>query len=137
MDANWILIFMGLGFILLELLLGVATGFDLLLIGLSLTLGGLTGIATSSEQIGVISSAIFTVLYFLIGRKLIKSKLSVLTTKTNIDNLIGKIGVVIKADQIKIDTEIWRYKSTDSLKSGDKAKVVAIEGNTVEVVRSN
>lgn len=137
MDANWILIFMGLGFVLLELLLGVATGFDLLLIGLSLTLGGLTGIATSSEQIGVISSAIFTVLYFLIGRKLIKSKLSVLTTKTNIDNLIGKIGVVTKADQIKIDTEIWRYKSTDSLKSGDKAKVVAIEGNTVEVVRSN
>ena len=134
MNANWAIIFSGLGLVLLELILGAATGFDLLLVGLALTMGGLTGVAFSSEQVGVITSTVFILIYFFLGRKFIKKKLSVLSTKTNIDGLIGKTGTVIKSEQIKVDTEIWRCKSTDLLNPGDKAKVISVEGNTLEVV---
>jgi len=140
-SANWALVFLGLGAILLELFVGVETGFDLVLIGISLMLGGGVGNLTGNWEIGVGFSILSAFAYIFFGRKIIKSRLSIITQKTNVDGLVGKTTLVIKdiskhkAGQIKIGSEIWRAEADNDIKKGEKVKVESIEGVTLKVVK--
>ncbi|MBM3283851.1 NfeD family protein [Candidatus Gottesmanbacteria bacterium] len=138
---SWLLIFLGLLAILTELIVGVQTGFDLVLLGLALVLGGIVGNWLNNWQIGLLAAAVLAVSYIVLGRRFIKSKLSVITRHTNIDQLIGKWGIVVKeiksnkAGQVKVGSEVWRAESNDDFALGAKVKIIAIEGVTLKVVK--
>lgn len=139
MNPSWILIYLGLGAVLLELVLGVATGFDLILVGSSLIIGGIVGNLLNNWQIGLVVSIILATLYMAVGRKLVKHSLAIATHKTNIDTLVGKTAHVIKdihvhqAGQVKIGSEIWRAEALTEISKGKKVTVVSVEGVTVNV----
>jgi len=128
----------GLLFILLELIVGIDTGLDLLLIGISLLIGGSIGYF-STDIIGVITSIILSFGYLLVGRKLVKNKINAFSHHSNIDSLLGKTTKVKSWDNnsdfgtVTIDGEIWRAKSKKSLSTGDKVTITNVSGVTLEV----
>ncbi|MBI3888069.1 NfeD family protein [Candidatus Microgenomates bacterium] len=138
----WILVFVGLGAIVLELILGVTTGFDFALLGSCLLVGGILGFVTNNFYFAIGTSAILAVLYIFIGRKFVKAKLTIFPSKTNIDSVLGKKGKVTKeitansAGQVKIGTETWRALPVDRLdKIGENEmiEVVDVDGVTLIV----
>lgn len=141
-DNNYILIILGVVAIIIEVMVGVATGFDLLLIGLIFILSGGLGILTGSFQYALIGVAVLSILYVFVGRRLIKSKLSVATTKTNTEQLVGSTGIVTKkilADkpgQIKVDGEIWRARAKETISEGVEVLIESVSGVTLAVKKN-
>lgn len=139
-SINWILIYLGLTAVLLELFIGIEAGFDLVLIGIALMLGGWVGNMTDSWVIGVITATVITILYTLFGRQFIKQKLKVQTKSTNIESLIGKRGVVTreigphKAGQIRVGTEVWRAISDKNIPINAEVSIDKISGVSAHVV---
>lgn len=136
------LIVLGLLLAILEIFIGIEAGFDLVLIGSILILGGLAGVVTTSSEVAFVISAILSVIYILYGRTSIKKKIIVLTHKTNIDKLPGKTGTVVRsitpdtAGMVRIDDEDWRATSHETLFEKDKVVIDSLEGVTLLVKKA-
>jgi membrane protein implicated in regulation of membrane protease activity len=139
MFTSYLLIGLGMICIIVELALGVATGFDLFLIGLSLVIGGAVGYFTGSATFAYLTSVALFIVYITFGRTLIKSKLKIHTTPTNSDALIGQNGRVVKhisvghPGQVKVDGEIWRAQADAELEIGRAIVVQSVSGVTLTV----
>ncbi len=129
------------GFLLLiaELILGIQTGFDLAVIGASLIIGGIGGNLLSSDTATILISAGLCLSYITFGRKLVKSKISVLTHKTNIDKLVGASGVCFRSispdtsGMVRVKEEDWRAISDDVIFEKEKIEVIGVEGVSLKV----
>ncbi len=86
-----------------------------------------------------------SLLSFLIIRPLVNNKLQRIKTKTNVDTLIGKRGVVTKKistlekGEVKINDVIWnaiKRDSDDDIKEGDIIEVISIQGNKLLVEKA-
>jgi membrane protein implicated in regulation of membrane protease activity len=132
----------GLVLIILELLLGIDTGLDLVFIGTAFVLGGLITLALQSWVWTAIVSGIICVLYVVIGRRYIHNKTAIRAQKTNIDTIVGKTGVVektIEADKegvVKVGYEQWRARAMENLKEGDTVTVTGVSGVTLSVKKT-
>ena len=67
--VNWLLIAAGGALVIAELILGAATGFDLLLTGVALAVGGLLGLIFGSAEIGLLASGVLAFVYFVFMRR--------------------------------------------------------------------
>ncbi len=131
----------GLLMILLELFIGVETGFDLVMLGSALILGGLLTSFVNSWLVTAICASAFCVLYVGIGRKYIKAKMTVGDTKTNVDAIIGRSGVVKRgigkntSGIVRIGNEEWRARSEGNIniREGDMITVIGVTGVTLIV----
>lgn len=132
-------IIIGLILALIELVLGVATGFDLVIIGTILVIGGFTGNIYHNVYFTLGFTSLLGVAYLWLGRSFIKQKLIIASKHTNIDKLIGKKAVVIRsitpstAGMIRVDDEDWRASSDEVLYEKDRAEILTIEGVTLIV----
>ncbi len=141
--VNWLLVIVGILFVIVELALGALTGFDLALVGAALTVGGGFGLLAGSANIGMLSAAGAAILYFALFRSWLKSKLTVRDQASNVDAVLGKTGVVTKriaprdCGLVKVGAEEWRAE----LAQGDEAArevgatitVDSVEGVTLKV----
>ena len=142
-SVNWILVILGVICVIAELALGVMTGFDLALVGASLVAGGVVGLIFGSANIGLLSTGILAFLYFAMFRKWLKAKLRVKHQPSNVDAVIGCIGVVTKriaprdCGLVKIGSEVWRAELAQqdgaALEPGAEIKVLGVEGVTLKV----
>ncbi|MHC1577531.1 MAG: NfeD family protein [Candidatus Methanospirareceae archaeon] len=131
----------GLLMILLELFIGVETGFDLVMLGSALILGGLLTSFLDSWLVTALCASAFCALYVGIGRKYIRAKMKVSDTKTNIDAIIGKTGTVKTrigkntSGLVKIGNEEWRARSVEGIdiEEGQYITVVDVAGVTLIV----
>jgi membrane protein implicated in regulation of membrane protease activity len=140
--VNWFLVIGGIVCVIVELALGAVTGFDLALIGGSMTAGGAIGLLAGSTKIGLLAAGL-TVLYFAVLRRWLKKKLTVKDRPTNIDAVVGKTGLVTKRiarlepGMVKLGDEIWRAELAgpdDAVReTGTTVKVEAVEGVTLKV----
>jgi membrane protein implicated in regulation of membrane protease activity len=136
-----IFVIIGLLMILAELVIGINTGLDLLLIGSILIISGLAGILFGFGGIWlpVILAIILSILYIAFFRSRIKRRITVATSKTNIDKLIGATGTVVRnvspgsAGMVRVNDEDWRASADEVLYDGDVVVVNAIEGVTLIV----
>lgn len=134
-----ILIILGILAIILEIILGAATGFELLILGIAFIIGGGVGMLTGSMMIAIVTIIFLIIAYIFFGRKMIKQALHITTSKTNIDSIIGKQGVVIvpinldEPGQIKYEGEIWRAESEKDIAKGKKVKIISVSGVTLKV----
>jgi len=130
----------GLFLIILELVIGIETGFDLLLLGLSLLIGGLIGYFTT-DMSGIVVSTLLAFGYLLIGRKVIKNKIHAFSHNSNTDSLLGTITTIKMWDNSKnygivnIEGEDWRVKSVDNtdISLNTKVKISDVTGVTLLV----
>jgi membrane protein implicated in regulation of membrane protease activity len=129
----------GLVLIILELLLGVNTGLDLVFIGTAFVLGGLITFAFRSWAWTAIVSGVICLAYVVIGRRYIHNRTAIKAEKTNIDTITGKTGIVeqdITPENdglVKVGYEQWRARSTENIKAGEEIVVTGILGVTVHV----
>jgi membrane protein implicated in regulation of membrane protease activity len=132
-------LYLGLVLIGVELVIGVDTGFDLVLIGVSALAGSFVYWISGSLWGGVGTTAVITFSYVFSGRKFLKAKLFSSAHKTNTDRLIENQGLVIKRitprqpGQIKIDGEIWRAKANSIIEKNEIGVVESIDGVTLTV----
>lgn len=92
----------------------------------------------------VISFIIVAAIMIIYTRPLARKVFKVGQTKTNVDALIGKKGVVIKAiepmelGQVKVSGQIWTSKAMDecSHQVGEEVEIIAIEGVKVIVKKA-
>ena len=139
MDKNYILIILGIGAIVLEILLGAVTGFDLLIIGIIFVISGGLGTLFNSFTIALISTIILILLYIVIGRRFVKQKLSIETKETNVDRLIGKKALVVRKiesgrpGQVKFEGEVWRAESNRPIAVNKNVTIESVSGVTLRV----
>ncbi|OGN94953.1 MAG: hypothetical protein A2Y89_06770 [Chloroflexi bacterium RBG_13_51_18] len=129
----------GLVLIILELLVGVDTGLDLVFIGTAFGLGGLITLGIHSWVWTAIISGIICVIYVIIGRRYIHKRTAVPLSKSNIDTIIGKTGIVEqniereKDGLVKVGNERWRARSGEAINAGEEITVTGIKGVTLDV----
>lgn len=139
LNLNTGFIIAGILAIIAELVLGVATGFDLLVLGVGFIVAGVVGSVFDSFAVSLTTLVFLSVTYIVFGRSFVKKALNIHTTKTSVDALIGKKGVVVKkitpqnAGQVKVEGEIWRAQADMSLDEGVSARVQSVSGVTVTV----
>jgi membrane protein implicated in regulation of membrane protease activity len=132
----------GLALIILELLVGVDTGLDLVFIGTAFILGGLITLTLKSWVWTAITSGIICGVYVIIGRRYIHHRTAISAAKTNIDTIIGKNGTVeqdIEPDKggvVRVGYEKWRACAKVSLKAGEEVTVTGVSGVTLEVKKA-
>ena len=129
----------GLLLVLAELLVGIQSGFDLVLIGSILVISGFVGMFTGSTPLMLVLAIALSILYIAVGRNKIRQKITTVTKKTNIDKLIGANGVVVRsvtpdtAGLVRVNDEDWRASAEEILYERDAVTVEGIEGVTLIV----
>lgn len=138
-DKNYILIIVGILAMVTEILLGVATGFDLFIIGGICILSGGVGKLLNSFEISMVMVTVLSFIYITVGRSFVKNKLAVVTKQTNVDAIIGKKGMVIKKitsqkpGQVKVEGEIWRASADKNIEEGTEVMIESVSGVTLRV----
>jgi membrane protein implicated in regulation of membrane protease activity len=140
----WVIfIAIGLVMVLMELLVGVETGFDLVILGTVFIIGGAATFWLNDWLITFITTGAICVLYIGIGRRYTQSRLRAKSVeRTNIDAIIGQHGIVQsriageKVGLVKVGYEVWRARAEEDIEEGEEIEVVGVRGVTLNVKRA-
>lgn len=143
-DWSWVLILAGALLVLIEVAFGGFAGFDLVLIGSALVLGGAVGLLAGSASTGFIVASALCIAYIVIGRRWVRARMvKGKHTSSNVDALIGASAVVTQRvgahepGMIRVDGEIWRAVPAEGasgpFEPGAVVTVAAIDGVTLQV----
>lgn len=133
--------FVGIGLlmILLELIVGVDTGLDLVFLGTAFILGGLASLPFESWIVSLVVTCIIAAAYVGIGRRYVHRWTAVKKSKTNVDTIAGKTGVVLQDispnidGRVKVGNEDWKARAEEDLKKGQEVVVTSVNGVTLTV----
>lgn len=134
------LILIGLGAMILEMVLGVATGFDLVIVGGILITSGAIGLAANSYSLSMVMIVLLATFYILIFRRKLQKRLAVTPHLTNAEALIGQKALVkkqirkSKPGQIVLNGEVWRAEADESLDEGEEVIIQSVSGVTLKVI---
>jgi membrane-bound serine protease (ClpP class) len=142
-DSRMWFIFIGIGLlmILLELIVGLETGLDLVFLGSSFIIGGLVTWPFHSWVLTLIITLLICIAYLTLGRRYVHRWTATRKEKTNIDVIIGKRGIVLQSltpsviGLVKVDNEEWRARAEECIEKGETIVVTAISGITLNVKR--
>ena len=135
----FVFLIVGLLLVLLELIVGLETGLDLVFIGSAFVLGGLATWPAYSWLLTVIVTSVICVAYVAIGRRYVHRWTAVKKEKSNVDAIIGRQGIVLKSiakhfdGRVKIDSQQWRARAEEDVNEGDEVVVTGISGATLIV----
>ena len=88
MNPTTLLIILGITAIIIEVILGAALGFELLVLGVIMILGGIVSMLSGSFVAGAVVMVVLLLAYVFFARNLIKKSLSITTHKTKADSVI-------------------------------------------------
>jgi len=134
-----IFVIVGLLLVLLELIVGVATGFDMVFVGSTFILGGLVTWPFNSWPATVIVTSVICIAYVTIGRRYVHRWTAVRKAKTNVDAIIGRTGIVLQSiaknydGRVRVGNERWRARAEEDIKEGDEIVVSSVKGATLIV----
>lgn len=103
---------------------------------------GVTFIPNVAWWVELIVFVLVSILAFISVRPFAKKFLYRNRSATNIDNIIGKKGIIIKDvtffdyGEVKVNGVIWtaaKYEGSENLKVNDQVEVVAVDGNKLIV----
>jgi membrane protein implicated in regulation of membrane protease activity len=129
----------GLSMILLELLVGVATGLDLVFLGSAFIIGGLVTWPFHSWVLTLIITLVICIAYLVVGRRYIHRWTAVRKEKTNVDAIIGKTGIALQdltpgfSGRVKVGDEEWRARAEEKIEIGEAIVVLSVNGVTINV----
>jgi membrane protein implicated in regulation of membrane protease activity len=139
---SWVwLMFIGIGLlmILLELIVGVDTGLDLVFLGSAFVIGGLVTWPFHSWLLTLIVTLVVCIVYLALGRRYVHRWTSTRKEKTNIDAIIGKKGIVLQSiaenadGRVKVGNEEWKARASETIEKGTEIVVTGISGVTLGV----
>ena len=140
---SWFLVIAGTILVLIEVALGGFAGFDLVLIGSALVVGGALGLFLSNPLVGLVTAGVLAVAYVLVGRRWVRSRLRVNTVPSNVDAILGAEAMVVQrvarheAGQVRVRDEIWRAIAAPDApgpyEAGSVVHVESVDGVTLRV----
>ena len=142
MEAWMAFVVVGLLMILLELIVGVSTGLDLVFLGTAFILGGLVTLPFESWILSLIVTSVVCVAYVTLGRRYVHRWTAVRKSKTNIDAIVGRTGVVLQSiakngdGRVKVGNEDWKARATEEIEKGDEIVVTGVSGATLVVEKT-
>lgn len=134
-----IFVIIGLFLVLLELIVGVETGLDLVFIGSAFIIGGLVTWPFESWVLTLIVTSVICIAYVVLGRRYVHRWTAVRKVKTNIDTIIGQHGIVLKSisknfdGRVRVGNEQWRARADEDIEQGEEITVTSISGVTLIV----
>ncbi len=137
-----VFVIVGLLLVLLELIVGVETGLDLVFIGSAFILGGLATLPFHSWLLTLIVTIIICVAYVALGRRYVHRWTVVSKAKTNIDAIIGRRGIVLRSiarnvdGLVKVGNERWRARAEEDIEKGGEIIVTSVSGVTLIVEKN-
>ena len=137
-----IFVAIGLLMILLELIVGVDTGLDLVFLGSAFILGGLVTWPLNSWIITLIVTTAIGVAYLALGRRYVHRLTAARKSKTNVDAIVGRTGIVLQSiarnvdGRVKVGNEDWRARATEDIEKGDEIVVTGVSGVTLIVEKT-
>ena len=151
-NLKWFLVIAGAILILIEIVLGAITGFDFLLIGSAVLLGGVCGLLLHSGPLGLAVAGILSLLYLLVGRRWVRGRLKRPDIPSNVDALIGRSAQVVQevgphtAGRVELEGEQWRAlldlaakrgpgqeEAPPAIAAGSSVRITRVDGVTVDV----
>jgi len=130
----------GLLMVLLELIVGVETGFDLVVLGSLLILSGLATSFVGNWWVTAVCACVLGLVYIIVGRKYVHRLRQWRTEiKTNIDAIIGESGYVVKVitsntdGSVSVRGQLWRARAEEDINNGEEIVVNDIVGTTLIV----
>lgn len=142
---SWLwLVFIALGLllILLELIIGVETGLDLVFLGSAFILGGLMTWPAHSWILTLVVTSVICAAYIFIGRRYVHRWAAVRKSKTNIDAIVGRTGIVLQSisrnidGRVKVGNEDWKARATEDIDEGIEIVVTGVSGATLIVEKT-
>ena len=143
MGWSWVLVIVGSVLILIELVLGGFAGFDLVLIGSSLVVGGALGLWMGNSLTGFITAAVLAVAYVLIGRRWVRARMQTRHVPSNVDAVIGAEALVTQRvarhepGMVRVKDELWRAvpapDAPGPFEPGSVVRVESVDGVTLRV----
>lgn len=137
-----IFISIGLLMILLELIIGIETGLDLVFLGSAFIIGGLVTWPAHSWVLTLIITLVICIVYLALGRSYIHKWTATRKEKTNIDTIIGRKGIVLQSlsssviGLVKVGNEEWRARAEENIEKDEMVIVTAISGVTLTVEKA-
>jgi len=134
-----VFVIVGLLLVLLELIVGVETGLDLVFTGSAFILGGLVSWLFHSWWLTLIVTGVICIAYVALGRRYVHRWTAVKKARTNIDAIIGRRGIVLQSiarnvdGLVKIRNEQWRARAEEDIKQGEEIVVTSVTGVTLIV----
>ena len=134
---SWLwLVFIALGLllILLELIIGVETGLDLVFLGSAFILGGLMTWPAHSWILTLVVTSVTCAAYIFIGRRYVHRWAAVRKSKTNIDAIVGRTGIVLQSisrnidGRVKVGNEDWKVRATEYIDERIEIVVTGVTG---------
>jgi membrane protein implicated in regulation of membrane protease activity len=139
---NWVLVIVGALLVLGEVALGGFAGFDLVLIGSSLILGGGLGLLLHNTALGYVVASVLGIAYIVLGRRWVRLRMQHRPTLSNVDALVGAQGIVTTrvaphtAGQVRVRDELWRAlpaPGAGPFEAGAEVTIQGVEGVTLQV----
>jgi membrane protein implicated in regulation of membrane protease activity len=140
---NLALIIAGAVMILVEVVLGGFAGFDLVLLGSALVIGGTLGWLTGSATTGVVLAAALCIAYVALGRRWVRRRMQTRHVPSNADAVVGREAVVLQRiaphapGQVKVNDEVWRAAvvpgSSQAFEPSEHVTVIGVDGVTLHV----
>jgi membrane protein implicated in regulation of membrane protease activity len=137
-----IFIIIGMIMVLMELIVGVDTGLDLVFLGSAFILGGLITWPFNSWVLTLIVTCVICVAYIALGRRYVHRWTATKKTKTNVDVMIGQKGIVIKSitpnvdGRVRVRSEEWKARADGDISEGEEIVVTAVSGVTLNVEKT-
>jgi len=142
MEAWMAFVVVGLLMILLELIVGVSTGLDLVFLGTAFILGGLVTLPFESWILSLIVTSVVCVAYVTLGRRYVHRWTAVRKSKTNIDAIVGGTGIVMQNiarsldGRVKVGNEDWKASAAEDIEKGMEVVVTGVSGVTLIVEKT-
>ncbi|MBE0431690.1 MAG: NfeD family protein [Dehalococcoidia bacterium] len=138
-----IFVIIGLVMVLLELVIGVeTTGFDLVFLGSAFVLGGLVTWPAHSWVVTIVVTSVICIAYIAIGRRYVHRWAAVRKSRTNIDAIMGRTGIVLRSisrnadGRVKVGSEDWKARATEDIEEGTEIVVTDVTGATLIVEKT-
>jgi len=142
MEVWMAFVVVGLLMILLELIVGVNTGLDLVFLGTAFILGGLVTVPFKSWILTLIVTSVICVAYVALGRRYVHRWTAVRKSKTNIDAIVGRTGIIEQNitrnvdGRVKVGNEDWKASAAEDIEKGVEVVVTGVSGVTLIVEKT-
>ena len=134
-----VFVVIGLLMILLELIVGVDTGLDLVFLGSAFILGGLMTWPLNSWILTLIVTSAICMAYVVLGRRYVHRWTVARKSKTNIDAIVGRTGIVLQSiarnvgGRVKVGNEDWKARAAEDIEKDEEIVVTGVSGVTLVV----
>ena len=105
-------------------------------------LGGLATWPFHSWILTVIVTGVICIAYVALGRRYVHRWTMASKSKTNVDAIIGRQGIVLQSivknldGRVKVGNEQWRARAEEDIKEGDEVVVTGVSGATLIVEKT-